>query len=77
MSMEHNGNYEGNGWKEWEKLVLYRLDELQASVQKLNARVDALSKSQLITRVRLATLGSIAGVIGTGAVFIVKWMFGK
>lgn len=69
--------YEGNGWSKYQELVLYRLDEMKEAIETLDKRVDALAKSQLITKVKLATVGSVAGVIGSLLVFVVKWMYGK
>lgn len=69
--------YNGNGWDKYQKLVLYRLDEMKESIEVLDKRVDALAKSQLITKVKLATIGSLAGVTGSILVFVIKWAYGK
>lgn len=69
--------YENKGWNQYQMLVLYRLDEMKESIETLDKRVDALARSQLITKVKLATVGSLAGVTGSVLVFAIRWVLGK
>jgi hypothetical protein len=72
--------YEGNGWSHYEKLVLYRLDSVQQALEALKAQdlkqlkddVDALKRGALISKVRLATLSSLAGAVGSVIALLVE-----
>ena len=60
--------YENNGWNEYEKLVLYRLDTIEHNVNKLFSKVNVLQmKSGLI-----GLLGGLIPAISVAIYFIFK-----
>lgn len=65
-----------NGWSEYEKLVLYRLDQqdkaiagVNKAVAELNATVQSLKTSMALTKLKLAFIGAVSGTIGSAIVY--------
>lgn len=58
-----------NGWTKYEQLVLTQLHELKADVKELREDMSALKTSMAVTKFKLALIGTIAGMVGSGIVF--------
>lgn len=52
-----------NGWSAYEKLVMYRLDEQDKKLDRIDRKVDGVARSVLILKVKAATYGAIAGAV--------------
>lgn len=59
-----------NGWSAYEKLVMFRLDEQDAHLNRLEQKIDQVSKAVLILKIKAATYGTIAGAMVAA---IVEW----
>ncbi len=67
MTAEHKrrktDKYEDNGWGEYEKLVLYRLDTIEENIGELFSKVNNL-------RMRSGLVGLLGGFIPAAAIAI-------
>jgi ABC-type antimicrobial peptide transport system permease subunit len=58
-----------NGWSEYEKLVLFRLDQQDVAIKDLTKIVQSLKTSMAITKLKLAFIGVVSGTIGSAIVY--------
>jgi hypothetical protein len=65
----------GNGWSEYEKLVLFRLTSIETRLAQIDARITSIESTVGLLKFKLALIGSAAGLFG-GAVItgVVQWM---
>ena len=56
-----------NGWDQHKRLVLYRLDGIEASLDRLRAQVESMHRQQVAhattLRITAAAIGAVAGLI--------------
>lgn len=67
---EAKHHYEGNGWSEYEKLVIYRLDDLKCRLEKVESNVTAL-------QIKAAAWGGLAGGAVWGVSFAISNFLNK
>ena len=64
MTSSHDKPHDGNGWNEYEKLVMFRLDKIDERLEKLESSIIGL-------KVKAASWGAgMALVVWIGSVFI-------
>ena len=66
MSPEHS-----NGWSEYQKLVLFRLDELNTQVSELKKTTAQLVTSVAILKVKTGLIGAGAGMLSAAILKVV------
>lgn len=58
-----------NGWSDYEKLVLFRLDEQDKKLDTLTRQVNKLTTSVALTKLKLAFIGLASGTLGSAIVY--------
>ena len=60
-----------NGWSEYEKLVLFRLEEHAEQLAGIDAKVSSLQTAVALLKFKVALIGSATGLLASG---VVQWM---
>ena len=55
-----------NGWDEYKKLILYKLDEQSKKLDVVGSTLADLGKDVSALKVKAAIAGGVAGIVGTG-----------
>jgi hypothetical protein len=58
-----------NGWSEYEKLVLFRLDDLATQMTTVKGEVQSLKTAMALTKLKLAAISFIFGSLGSAFVY--------
>jgi len=62
---------EPNGWNEYKRLVIHRLDKLSRSFVETNTKLDHLTRKVTVLETKAIIFGGIAALIVSAAVQIV------
>ena len=60
-----------NGWSEYQKLVLYRLDDLTESIAVIDEKVNKLQNSVFLLKFKVGLIGTAAGTLGAAFVGVI------
>ena len=58
-----------NGWNEYQKLILYRLDEQGEKLDSIEARLQKVQIAVTVLKLKMAAIGTISGSIA-GAIMV-------
>jgi len=60
-----------NGWDQWQRLVLYRLDTIGASIKAIQQELSTLDRRVTVIEVKAMVVGAVAGLVASG---LVTWL---
>lgn len=63
MEDQKINNPSDNGFEEYKKLILFRLDQTDRHIEDISMKIDLLIKDVLILKVKAGVYGAIASVI--------------
>ncbi len=68
--------HEPNGWDQHKRLVLYRLDGIESSLERLRVQVESMHRQQVAhattLRITAAAIGAVAGLVPALLSFILS-----
>lgn len=66
---------DGNGWNEWEKFVLAKLDELSREIKDQNQAIQKLHVDILTLKIKASVWGMVAGTVPTVVASVLYYLF--
>ena len=66
-----------NGWSEYQKLVLHRLDSLDMRVSKIEDRLSRMDSHITGLRWRAKTMGAFFGAMAGSIPLVISWLWSK
>ena len=68
---------DNSGWKEWSKYVLKELERLNDCYEKLNEKIDGITKDTTVLKTKALFMGAISGGVLSVIVAIAIWLITK
>jgi len=67
-------DHSGNGWKEYQRLVLADIKRLNGELVTLRRIMSKLHEEIAVVKVKMGIIGSIGGLVAGGIVSVITWL---
>ena len=72
------GEDDHNGWSDYEKMVMFRLESTERHLNEIYNRLNCIEKSLVSLQVRASLWGAIGGSLATGVIMgLISILFKK